>query len=131
MNSDLRGGAATALPADRVVPLNTDPPRANLTNGYKPAFIALGLDSIENSGRNRNLICPERQRLLVVYGDTVRTYYEAARTLVETLNVAMGADVDLLRRTCRRAWEQAEQARIALNRHEANHFCDRFTSTQA
>lgn len=75
---------------------------------------------------NTAVICPERKRLLTEYRDAVHNHYEAVRTLVDCITAALGSDVDLIRRNCRARLEQAEQARLALYRHEANHFCDRF-----
>jgi len=74
---------------------------------------------------NLYVICPQRQRLLVNYRDTTHRYSEAVRDLVEMVGLGVAADFDLLRRNCRRTLDTAEQARLALNRHEADHFCDR------
>jgi hypothetical protein len=71
------------------------------------------------------LICPERQRLLIDYRDAAHRYSEAVCQLVEMVGLELDADFKLLRGNCRRASEASEQARLALYRHEANHFCDR------
>lgn len=75
---------------------------------------------------NPLMTCPERRLLLQEYGKAVRTYHEAVRKFVDRTDEALGSDLDLIRLTCRKAWERAEQARLALYRHEADHFCDRF-----
>lgn len=67
----------------------------------------------------------ERQRLLIDYRDAARRYSEAVRDLVEMVGLDLNADFELLRRNCRKTLETAEQARVALHRHETNHFCDR------
>lgn len=51
-------------------------------------------------------------------------YAESVRDLTESAALVLGHDVELLRRACWKAWEQAERARVALVRHEGNHFCD-------
>jgi RNase P subunit RPR2 len=71
------------------------------------------------------MICPERQRLLIDYRDAAHRYSEAVSMLVELIGLELNADMELLRRNCRRASEITEQARTALHRHEADHFCDR------
>jgi hypothetical protein len=71
------------------------------------------------------VLCAERQRLLHAYCDAARAYYEAVRDLASNAGFAIGADFEHLRRGCRRQWEQLENARVTLARHEANHYCDR------
>lgn len=71
------------------------------------------------------MICSERQRLLIDYRDATHRYSEAVCKLVEMIGLELTADFDLLRRNCRSELDAAEQARLALHRHEANHFCDR------
>jgi hypothetical protein len=71
------------------------------------------------------VICPERQRLLIDYRDATYRYSEAVCKLVEMIGLEVNADLDLLRRNSRRALDAAEQARLVLLRHEADHFCDR------
>jgi hypothetical protein len=71
------------------------------------------------------VICPERQRLLIDYRDATFRHSEAVCKLVEMIGLELNADFDLLRRNCRTALETAEQTRLALHRHEADHFCDR------
>lgn len=45
--------------------------------------------------------------------------------MAELLGEGVEWELDSLRRACRSAWEAAEKARLALSRHESNHFCDR------
>ena len=71
------------------------------------------------------MLCPERERLLVDYRDTLHSYSERVRDLVEMVGLGINADMDLLRRKVRDAHERAEKARMSLHRHEADHFCDR------
>jgi hypothetical protein len=71
------------------------------------------------------VICEERQRLLVEYRDSARRYSEVVCRLVETVGLELNTDIELLRRKCRAASTAVEQARLALHRHEADHFCDR------
>ncbi len=71
------------------------------------------------------MLCPERKRLLEDYQSTVKRYSERVTDLVDKAKAALGDDLNLLRRNCRTAWEEAEQARLQLARHEAIHYCDR------
>lgn len=63
-------------------------------------------------------------RLLIDYREATHKYAESVRDLTESAALVLGDDVELLRRACWKAWEQAERARVALVRHEGNHFCD-------
>jgi hypothetical protein len=45
--------------------------------------------------------------------------------MTELLVTGLESEVAVLRRACRIAWDAAEKARIAVSRHEADHFCDR------
>jgi len=45
--------------------------------------------------------------------------------MTELLGLGLETEVDVLRQKCKRAWEAAEKARLALSRHEADHSCDR------
>jgi hypothetical protein len=45
--------------------------------------------------------------------------------MTELLGLGLESEVAVVRRACRTAWETAEKARLALSRHEADHFCDR------
>jgi hypothetical protein len=70
------------------------------------------------------MVCPERARLLIGYRDAVRRYSETVQDLVDLMMEA-SSDSELLRRRAREAWDASEKARVALTRHEGNHFCDR------
>lgn len=74
---------------------------------------------------DRQVICEERQRLLIDYRDATHRYSEAVSKLVEMIGLELNADFGLLRRNCRAALDAAEQARLKVHRHEANHVCDR------
>jgi hypothetical protein len=70
-------------------------------------------------------MCVERLRLINDYRDTTRTYADSVREMTDLVGLGIEAEVDLLRRTCKMAWEAAEKSRLCLHRHEANHGCDR------
>ena len=70
------------------------------------------------------MVCQERARLLGEYKLAVRSYSESVAKFVDLARVGYNNDVELLRRACRNAWDTAEKARVALSRHEGNHFCD-------
>jgi hypothetical protein len=70
-------------------------------------------------------LCEERFRLLVLYRETAKTYADAVREMADLAGAGLHSEVATLRRICRGAWEKAEQARLALYRHEADHQCDR------
>lgn len=71
------------------------------------------------------MTCPERLRLVDDYRETARAYSEAVRKMADLVGQGVDWEFDVPRRTCRTAWERAEKARLALARHEADHFCDR------
>lgn len=71
------------------------------------------------------MLCPERLRLLSGYRETTRAYSDEVRKMVDLAGLGVAWETDVLRRACKSAWEAAEKARLALARHEANHFCDR------
>jgi hypothetical protein len=71
------------------------------------------------------LICPERSRLLADYQSSVDQYSKRVHELVEVIATGLGDDLHLVRRKLRSAFEATEKARMALYRHEADHFCDR------
>jgi hypothetical protein len=79
------------------------------------------------------MLCPERLRLVTDYRETTRAYADSVRKMTDLVGLGIESEVDLLRRTCRVAWDATEQARLALFRHEANHGCDRtdFASSAA
>lgn len=70
-------------------------------------------------------MCPVRARLLIDYRDAVHRYSESVRNLVEMIGLEVNTDSEALRRRAREAWDASEKARVALVRHEGNHFCDR------
>ena len=70
-------------------------------------------------------MCQERIRLVADYRETARTYADSVRKMTDLVGLGIESEVDLLRRSCRLAWEASEKARVALFRHEANHGCDR------
>lgn len=71
------------------------------------------------------MLCRERARLVVNYRDTTHKYAEAVRKMTDLVGLGLESEVDVLRRSCRLAWDVAERARIALYRHEADHSCAR------
>jgi hypothetical protein len=71
------------------------------------------------------LICEVRVRLLRDYNDAVSNYSEKVREMVELAIAGRESESSAARRECRAAWDTAESSRIALSRHEADHFCDR------
>ena len=71
------------------------------------------------------MMCQERIRLVADYRETTRTYADFVRKMTDLVGLGIESEVDLLRRSCRLAWEAAEKARLALFRHEADHSCNR------
>ena len=71
------------------------------------------------------MMCQERIRLVADYRETTRTYADFVRKMTDLVGLGLESEVDLLRRSCRLAWEAAEKARLALSRHEADHSCNR------
>lgn len=70
-------------------------------------------------------MCSERMRLLTDYREATHVYAESVRYLTEPALTEIQGDAELLRRACRRAWENAERTRVALIRHEECRFCRR------
>ncbi len=70
-------------------------------------------------------MCSERCNLLSEYSETARVYADSVHKMTELIGLGLSSEIDLLRRSCRSAWDAAERARLALSRHEANHGCDR------
>ncbi len=70
-------------------------------------------------------MCQERIRLVTNYRETTRAYADLVRKMTELVGLGIESEVDLLRRSCRLAWEAAEKARLGLWRHEADHSCNR------
>jgi hypothetical protein len=71
------------------------------------------------------VICAVRLRLALDHRDTTRVYSEAVRKMTDLIGYGLESEVVVLRRACRTAWEASEKARLAVARHEADHFCDR------
>ena len=69
--------------------------------------------------------CPERLRLAREYRDSCLVYSEAVRKMTDLICKGVSWEVNVLRGGCRGAWDGTEKARLALARHEADHFCDR------
>lgn len=70
-------------------------------------------------------MCQERLRLVADYRKATRAYADSVHKMTDLVSLGLDSEVSLLRRLCKAAWEAAEQARLALYRHEANHGCDR------
>ncbi len=77
---------------------------------------------------NRMVSCSERLRLIVEYRNAVQDYAQAVTDFTDLLELQLNTELDVLRRRCRYFWQKAEDARLALARHEANHYCDRHES---
>jgi len=71
------------------------------------------------------VICPERLRLAISHRETTRAYSEAVRKMTEMMGMGLESEVAVLRNTCRVMSEASDKGRLALARHEADHFCDR------
>ncbi len=71
------------------------------------------------------LVCQQRLFLIRDYRDATRTYADLVHEMTELVGCGLEAEVDLLRRSCRSAYESAEKARLALARHETDHSCNR------
>lgn len=71
------------------------------------------------------MTCQERIRLVSDYRETTRTYADSVRKMTDLVGLGVESEVDVVRRSCRLAWEAAEKARLALFRHETNHSCNR------
>lgn len=70
-------------------------------------------------------ICEERARLLRGYADGARSYADRVELLRDLIESGSDQGVGEARRNCRAAWDETEQSRLALYRHEADHQCDR------
>lgn len=73
-------------------------------------------------------MCSERMRLLLDYRDATHSYADSVNHLTELAGLGMNDDLEVLRRACRSTWQKAEEARVALVRHEGSHFCDSLSS---
>jgi hypothetical protein len=70
-------------------------------------------------------MCPERLSLVTDYRETARAYFNSVSEMTNLVGLGLESEVAVLRRACQKAWEGAEKSRLALSRHESNHFCDR------
>ena len=68
-------------------------------------------------------ICQERARLLRSYSDAVSDYAKSVSEMTDLVIAGEEARANEVRRTCRTAWDEAEQSRLSLYRHEADHNC--------
>ncbi len=108
----------------------TDPGARKMFSVFKLTAAPESLRNLSYPGAGlliyRNMVCPERSRLLINYRDAVHHYSECVHDLVEMIALEIvGTDTDMLRRRVREAWDASEKARVSVARHEANHFCDR------
>jgi hypothetical protein len=69
--------------------------------------------------------CEERVRLLRELSEAATNYAERVREMVEHATAGREVECNAARRQCRAAWDTVEGSRLALSRHEADHFCDR------
>jgi hypothetical protein len=76
-------------------------------------------------------ICEERIRLLRELSEGATSYAEKVREMVELAIAGRGSESNAARRQSRAAWDTAESSRIALFRHEADHFCDRAVESRS
>jgi len=77
------------------------------------------------------MICQERVRLLYKYRDATTEYAGKVRDMTELAIRGQEAESNAKRALCRAAWDAAESSRLALARHEADHACDRATSSRS
>jgi hypothetical protein len=70
-------------------------------------------------------ICQERARLLRKYSAAVADYAKSVRDMAELVLSGEEVRASEARRICRTGWDDAEQSRLALYRHEADHSCSR------
>ena len=71
------------------------------------------------------VVCQERIRLVADYRETTRIYADFVREMSDLVGLGPESEVDVLRGSCRLAWDAAERGRLALSRHEYNHTCNR------
>jgi hypothetical protein len=74
-------------------------------------------------------ICQERHRLLKMYRESAVAYADAVRNMSDVIGAGLDSEIHVARRVCRNAWNDAEQARVMLLRHEADHCCDRYAAS--
>lgn len=70
-------------------------------------------------------ICEVRARLLREHSHRAGVYADCVRQIADSAASGPEERVWEVRRKCRAAWEEIEQSRLALYRHEADHLCDR------
>ena len=70
------------------------------------------------------MLCTERGRRLDEYKNAVRYYSECVSRFADVAaEFGSNTEVELLHRLSLQAWNAAERARVALARHENEHFC--------
>jgi hypothetical protein len=69
--------------------------------------------------------CCEQMRLMQAWCDATKSYANSVHELADQVGLGLHLKTNALRRNCRAAWQELEQARLALYRHEADHQCDR------
>ena len=74
-------------------------------------------------------ICEERERLLREHRDRAGVYADCVRLMADSAVSGLEELAGEVRRKCRAAWEETENSRLALYRHEADHLCDRDVPT--
>ncbi len=62
-------------------------------------------------------------RLLRAHADAVRAYADMIDKALELTGLGLESELLVLRSRCRMAWQEVEEARITLYRHEADHLC--------
>jgi hypothetical protein len=67
--------------------------------------------------------CEERSRLLQAYNDATREFSERVSALNARIGVTQKHEYELLERAAEDARLKSEQARIAYERHVADHGC--------
>jgi hypothetical protein len=63
--------------------------------------------------------------LLRKYSDAVSGYANNVREMADLVMSGEEARANEVRRICRAGWDETEQSRLALYRHEADHSCAR------
>ena len=75
----------------------------------------------------RPTICQDRSRLLRAYAEAASGYSARVRELADFVISQQEVRVNEARRVCMTAWDTLEKSRLALQRHEVEHGCDRKT----
>ena len=76
-----------------------------------------------SSWMNDRVACEEKKRLVAEYESTTNKFAAAVKSLQQNMGTSSRADYDRLQRATDRARVQGEQARLALERHVAEHGC--------